>query len=123
MADSQQGTKRSYDEINSPDHLQSGFQRFFNSESFSDITIISGSQSFHAHKLVLSAQSDYFASIFSGPWKMIPLALLRPCFGSSIISIPTPPSPPVEVSTTLFNVMLYITSDKYMIPNLKCLAK
>jgi hypothetical protein len=27
MADSQQGTKRSYDEINSPDHLQSGFQR------------------------------------------------------------------------------------------------
>jgi hypothetical protein len=45
-------------------------QRFFNSNTFSDITIISGGQSFHAHKVVLSAQSDYFATLCSGSWNV-----------------------------------------------------
>ncbi|KAJ5364427.1 BTB/POZ protein [Penicillium cataractarum] len=34
-----------------------------------------------------------------------------------------PYSTPIEVSPTLFSVMLYVANDKYMIPKLKVLAK
>lgn len=43
---------------------------FFKTSKFSDLIIQTGDQEFKVHKIVVCGQSEYFARLLSGNWKV-----------------------------------------------------
>jgi len=49
--------------------LHTSLKEYFNVETFSDATVTCKGRAFKVHRLILSAQSDFFAKVFTGDWK------------------------------------------------------
>ncbi|PVH90219.1 hypothetical protein DM02DRAFT_548234, partial [Periconia macrospinosa] len=105
---------------------------YLGSSSLSDGAIKCEDQEFKIHKLVLSAQSNYFSKAFDGEWKesangIIDLqgdevcaieAMLEFMYTHDYNAIGEGSSSPM-----LFNIKVYSLADKYDVPELKSLAE
>ncbi|KAH6870900.1 BTB/POZ protein [Thelonectria olida] len=100
--------------------------RYFNHEAFSDTVIHCNGQEWPAHRLILSAHSEFFETMFNGPWKenlekaakldevdanVVEATL---CFMYSFDY-----SNIHGASTMIFNAQVYSVAEKYIIPALK----
>ncbi|RYP39208.1 hypothetical protein DL767_002316 [Monosporascus sp. MG133] len=103
---------------------------YFNADTFSDATVRCSGKEFKVHKLVLSAQSEFFSKAFTGDWKES---------DSGQIDLEEVDVNVVEAmlhfmyhfdynnthgaSTMIFNAQVYSVADKYIIPALKAEAR
>jgi DNA-directed RNA polymerase subunit RPC12/RpoP len=108
--------------------LHTSLKEYFNVETFSDATVTCKGRAFKVHRLILSAQSDFFAKVFTGDWKSVSRqieleevevaaveAMLRFMYHLDYNTIH-------GASTMIFNTQVYGLADKYIIPALKSLA-
>ncbi|KAI8633609.1 BTB/POZ protein [Xylariaceae sp. FL1651] len=111
--------------------LYASLRKYFDNDVFSDATIRCGEQEFKVHALILSAQSEFFAKSFSGPWKESQ--------GGKQINLEDVDVSVVEAmlyfmyhfeysnvygaSTMVFNAQVYSIADRYIVPALKKYAK
>ncbi|KND89229.1 Kelch repeat and BTB domain-containing protein 4 [Tolypocladium ophioglossoides CBS 100239] len=100
---------------------------YFNQETYSDAVVRCNEQQFRVHRLVLSAHSEFFATMFSGAWKLqkeeslvelkevdesVVEAMLRFMYHFDYSNIN-------GASTMIFNAQVYGIAERYIIPSLK----
>ncbi|RYP48289.1 hypothetical protein DL768_005799 [Monosporascus sp. mg162] len=112
------------------DSFRSSLKDYFNADTFSDATVLCNGKEFKAHKLILSAQSEFFSKAFAGDWKEsdsgkidleevdvnVVEAMLHFMYHFDYNNIH-------GASTMIFNAQVYSLADKYIIPTLKAQAK
>jgi speckle-type POZ protein len=109
--------------INCPNELSTQLEELFDKTPFNDVNFNIGGRDFPAHKVILSARSQYFAAMFKHPTKenstnQIKIEDIQPeVFQEMLRFIYTG-----RVSTATMETMavgLFISADKYMLNGLK----
>ncbi|PLB47857.1 hypothetical protein P170DRAFT_465392 [Aspergillus steynii IBT 23096] len=114
--------------------LSASLKSCFLSSAFSDLTIHTKDQEFKVHRLVICGQSEYFSRLYQGDWMETtenavhleeddPRAIEAMIHFMYGFEYDSSGSQHGRISPMLFNIRVYQIADKYVVPQLKQLAK
>ncbi|OJZ80027.1 hypothetical protein ASPFODRAFT_38456 [Aspergillus luchuensis CBS 106.47] len=114
--------------------LSASIKSYFLSSAFSDLTIHTKDQEFKVHRLVICGQSEYFSRLCQGDWKETadnavhfeeddPRAIEAMVHFMYGFDYDSSGSQHGRISPMLFSIRVYNIADKFVVPQLKQLAK